>query len=95
MIVNLFICWIWLTFVGMRLFGPGRKIMSKENKENSADYNDGYTNYALEDDSKENKNFTNLSSAGNDNIISLRELNKNKRSENVHSENATGNIYNT
>ena len=82
---------MWLTFVGMRLFGPGRKIMSKENKESSKDCNDGYTNYALEDDSKENTNVTNSSSRGNDNIISLRELNKNKQGENVHLENATGN----
>ena len=73
----------------MRLFGPGRKIMSKENKEYSDEYNDdGYTNYALEDDSKQNKDVTNFSSDGDDSIISLRELNKNKHNDLVNLENA-------
>ena len=36
----------------MRLFGPGRKITSNENEGNNDDKN-GYTNYALELDSKE------------------------------------------
>ena len=52
MLVNLVICWIWLTFIGMRLFGPGRKITNSENVGNDDDKN-GYTNYALELDSKE------------------------------------------
>ena len=73
----------------MRLFGPGRKIMSKENKADSDEYNDdGYTNYALEDDSKQNKDVTNFSSDGDDSIISLRELNKNKHNDLVNLENA-------
>ena len=36
----------------MRLFGPGRKITNSENVGNDDDKN-GYTNYALELDSKE------------------------------------------
>ena len=52
MLVNLVICWVWLTFIGMRLFGPGRKITTNENVGNNDDKN-GYTNYALELDSKE------------------------------------------
>ena len=36
----------------MRLFGPGRKITSNENEGNNDDKN-GYTNYALDIDSKE------------------------------------------
>ena len=63
--------------------------MSKENKEDSDEYNDdGYTNYALEDDSKQNKDVTNFSSDGDDSIISLRELNKNKHNDLVNLENA-------
>ena len=63
--------------------------MSKENKEYSDEYNDdGYTNYALEDDSKQNKDVTNFSSDGDDSIISLRELNKNKHNDLVNLENA-------
>ena len=65
MLVNLFICWLWLTFIGMRLFGPGRKIMSSEKV--------GYTNYALEEESNGNKIFTNYSTSENITDISLQE----------------------
>ena len=94
MVVNLLICWIWLTFIGKRLFGPGRKIMSKENEDKSSDTKIGYTNYALEDDSKENETITDISSSGNVSGISLRELKQNKQIENVSMENTHGNYYN-
>ena len=59
----------------MRLFGPGRKIITNENKETNADYKGGYTNYAMEDESKENTNVTDYPRYEKEVDISLQDLN--------------------
>ena len=74
----------------MRLFGPGRGITISEKKENGVDKNVGHINYALEDDSKEAENVKGFSNSGNHTVISLQQLNEDKPSDNIDSENETG-----
>ena len=75
----------------MRLFGPGREIMSNEKKQSGIEENIGHTNYAMEDDSEEeNENVEDLPNTGKDDVISLQDLKENKDSDNIENENRTG-----
>ena len=56
MLVNLFICWLWLTFAGMRLFGTGRQISNKMIDENEDSETGGHINRALDLEANDNKN---------------------------------------
>ena len=87
MLVNLFICWLWLTFIGMRLFGPGREITNHENGETPIDYHSGYVNYAMEQEEvKENKNVTNCIRSEKQLDIGLNELRHEENSSAVGTE---------
>ena len=56
MLVNLFICWLWLTFAGMRLFGTGRQTSNKMIDENEDSETRGHINRALDLEANEDKN---------------------------------------
>ena len=83
MIVNLLICWTWLTFIGMRLFGPGRQTTFKENKEEDGEENGGYDNFAMESESNENKGPQKSSIEEKEAEISLEELSTDKQNKNL------------
>ena len=55
MLVNLFICWLWLNFIGMRLFGPGRQTSYEEKENNDGENMGGYVNYKIKSGGKENQ----------------------------------------
>ena len=80
MLINLLICWCWLTFIGMRLFGPGRQTTYKENEKSDGDNEAAYVNYALEPEVNEDKASASKKSSieEKDTEISLQDLNTNE-----------------
>ena len=78
MLVNLFICWLWLTFIGMRLFGPGRQTSYEEKENKEGENKSGYVNYAMEPEGKENQAPKKSSSEEKEAEMSLEDLSPNK-----------------
>ena len=78
MLINLLICWCWLTFIGMRLFGPGRQTTYKENEKSDGENEAAYVNYALEPEANEDKASKKSSIEERDTEISLQDLNTNE-----------------
>ena len=75
MLVNLFMYWIWLTFIGVRLFGPGRKIINHEHEGKHINYNSGYVNYPIEQEEvRENTNVTNCIRSDQQLDMALKDL---------------------
>ena len=68
MLVNLFICWLWLTFAGMRLFGPGRQTSNKIIDENEDNKKRGHNNrlIGLEANSDKNSSIIENKKTSND-----------------------------
>ena len=68
MLVNLFICWFWLTFAGMRLFGPGRQTSNKIIDENEDHKKRGHNNrlIGLEANSDKNSSIIENQTTSND-----------------------------
>ena len=68
MLINLFISWLWLTFAGMRLFGPGRQTSNKTIDENEDNKKRGQINrlIGLEGNSDKNSSIIENQKTSND-----------------------------
>ena len=56
MLINLFISWLWLTFAGMRLFGPGRQTSNKMIHEDEDQKERGHSNRLIGLEANSGKN---------------------------------------